>query len=140
LLNAQSAKVRAAAVAAVRLMQHRTVDALVAERLLHDEQTVQNAALEAIAVREPSDTLASALAVSAEKANKPAVRLKAVRVIMQWLAKRPELMATLERVAEADRATQVRDAARAALGRHRAWSAMALPLRKDPRLAARLHG
>jgi hypothetical protein len=118
LLKAQSAKVRAAAVDAVRLMQHEQADALIADRLLHDEQTVQNAALEAMAVRKPSDTLASALAVSAEKANKPAVRLKAVRVIMQWLAKRPELTATLERVAEADRAAQVRDAARAALGRH----------------------
>jgi hypothetical protein len=34
----------------------------------------------------------------------------------QWLARRPELKTSLERVAEGDERLQVRDAAKAALG------------------------
>jgi hypothetical protein len=109
-------KVRAAAVDAVRLMQRPDVDSLVAERLDKDVQLVQLAALDAIAVRDPSDVLVQALERAARKAEQPVVRVKAVRVAGEVLPKRPDLKSFLEALAQDSEYEQVRKAATSALG------------------------
>lgn len=115
-LDAKVGKVRAAAVDAIRLMRRPEVDAIIAERLSNGENDVKLAALDAISVREPTDVLVSALDVTAKGADKPATRLKAVRIIGHWLPKRPELKATLEAVAKSDEQGRLREAAKTALG------------------------
>jgi hypothetical protein len=97
-------------------MDHPAVDAIVAERLENDVQTVQLAALDAIAVRQPSDTLSKALEHAAQKAEKSAVRLKAVRILGEWLPKRPEVKMILGRLSRQSEHVQVREAAQRALG------------------------
>jgi hypothetical protein len=116
LLSDRSAKLRAAAVDAIRLMKHPGVDAIIAERLRRDESLVQTAALDAIAVREPSNTLKDALRDAATNAQTPQARIKAVRIMGQWLAKHPALQETLEHVAKHDERETVRTAAKTALG------------------------
>jgi hypothetical protein len=109
-------KLRTAAVDAVRLMQQPEVDGLVVGRLESDkEQSVELAALDAIAVREPTDTLVGAVTKAARSAENPVVRVKAVRVIAQLRAKRSELRAVLEQLAKDSEYEQVRKAAASAL-------------------------
>lgn len=115
LLGSKVAKVRAAAVDGLRLMQHPDVDVIVAERLGSDTDEVQLAALDAIAVRETSDLLARALEGAAASSHSAATRLKAVRLMRQLLGKRPEFRDALEQLAEAEANEQVRRAAMAAL-------------------------
>ena len=78
-------------------------------------QTVQGAALDAISVREPSPALQSALETASGATFTTSVRVKAVRIMGHWLAKRPELRKTLEQVAQTD-TEAVKKAAQAALG------------------------
>jgi cytochrome c556 len=115
-LSDKSAKLRAAAIDAIRLMKHPDVDVMIANRLSTDESLVQTAALDAIAVREPSSTLVDALRGAATTAQRAEARIKAVRIMGQWLAKYPALQATLKHVAEKDERDAVRSAAKSALG------------------------
>src|SRR5690606_35089042 len=61
-LKAKSHQEQAAAVDAIRLMQHPEVDLILASSLSAPHSNVQVAALDALAVRPPSDALATALA------------------------------------------------------------------------------
>jgi hypothetical protein len=116
LLDSKVAKVRAAAVDGLRLMQHPGVDAVISDRLGSDTDEVQLAALDAIAVREPSDVLVRALLAAARSSRAAATRLKAVRLMGKLLGKRPEFRGALEQLAEAETNEQVRRAALAVLG------------------------
>jgi hypothetical protein len=113
----KSAKVRSAAVDAIRLMDHPEVDGVIASSLLEDEErAVQASAVEAIRLREPSDRLASALSESLRSGVKLAVKLKVIAVMGQWKGERPELQRELERVVAESTVPKLRDAARRALG------------------------
>lgn len=116
LLKSSTAKVRAAAVESLRLMQHPGVDEIIAERLLNDDdRSVQMAAVDAIAIRTPTDVLVTALTRTIGAKVKNAVKLKAIDVMGAWAQTRPDLRSELERIAsEADEPT-IRGAARRAL-------------------------
>lgn len=116
-LDSTTRKVKVAAVDALRLMQHPQVDALVAERLLSPVADVQRAALDAISVRQPNDVLAAGLLKVLVSSSAAGVRIVAVRVAERWLPQRPELRVTLEKLASSDATEQIKQAARAALGR-----------------------
>ena len=115
-MKAKSHQEQAAAVDAIRLMQHPEVDLILASSLSAPHSNVQVAALDALAVRPPSDALATALAQAGRADRKPEVRLKAVRLMGQWLPDRPELRADLQRLATEGEPTKIREAARLALG------------------------
>lgn len=115
LLGDKIAKVHAAALEAMRLMAHPEVDPILAHALTDPDQTVQTAAVEAIAVREVSPLLRSAVERASGATFSTAIRVKAVRIMGRWLVKHPELRETLEQLARAD-APAVREAAQKALG------------------------
>lgn len=114
-LTAASPKVRVAAVDAIRLMKHPAVDGIVATSLLEGNDETQIAALDAISVREPTATLVKALVSSPPKLAKPATRVRLIRVMGEWLARRPELRAPLTHLSSADTSEDVRNAAKQAL-------------------------
>lgn len=114
-LEAKAGNVRVAAVDALRLMQRPEVDGIIVERLGQPDAQLQDAALDAISVRTPSSTLVGALEKAATSGVRPALRLKAVRIMGQWLPQRPDLRPMLERLATDDVLEQIRTAAKAAL-------------------------
>jgi hypothetical protein len=116
--SSPSQKVRVAAVDSIRLMKGAEVDAILASSLASSEDDVQSAAVDAAAVREPSDTMITALqsASRAEDRTKPAIRLKLAQVMGQWLKQRPELRPTLEHLSTRDSSERVRQVAKLALG------------------------
>ena len=116
LLDAKPVNVRVAAVDALRLMQRPEVDGIIAKSLSQPEAAVQDAALDAVSVRTPTPALVGALQQAASSAAKPGLRLKAVRIMVQWLPQRPELRASLERLASSDELEQIRKTAQTALG------------------------
>jgi hypothetical protein len=117
LLDDADDSIRAAAVDAIRLMPEPEVDGLLAKHLAPAERNgVRTEALEAIALRGPSDTLASAVAGAAKSAPDLRSRVKAVRLIERWMKDRPELRKVLEQVAASDARDEVRKAAQAGLG------------------------
>ena len=115
-LRADSVHVQAAAVDALRLMVRPEVDGIIAAELGLPNSDVQVSALDAISVREPSKTLATALGQAATSATRPQNRLKAVRIMARWLPQQPELRPTLELLAKSDELDQIRQAAQDALG------------------------
>ncbi|HEY3494394.1 MAG TPA: hypothetical protein VGK73_06900 [Polyangiaceae bacterium] len=115
--TASNAKVRVAAVDAIRLMPGAEADTVIAKSLTDGPAEVQVAAIEAVAVREPSNTLASALTAAGNAIEKVATRLKLVQVIERWLEQRPELLTELQRLSTSDPAPVVQEAAKAALAR-----------------------
>lgn len=117
LLVGGSVRVRAAAVEALRLMKDPRVDAAVARALGDREAEVRGAGLNAAEAREPSELLAQGLQRVLQGENKSGLRGRALRLAGRWLPKRPELRASLERVAEADESPAMRAAARKALER-----------------------
>jgi hypothetical protein len=117
LLDDQDDSTRAAAVDAIRLMPNPEVDALLAKHLSPDEgDGVRNEALEAAKLRAPSDALAMAVAVVATDAHDTRSRMKAVRIMEQWLPARPELRTVLEHLARNNKNDEVSQAAKAVLG------------------------
>lgn len=108
--------IRAAAVGAIRLMPNPEVESLIAARLGADEkQSVRLAALDAAGLREPGDTLVTAVSDVAMNAPDSQSRARAVRLIEGWLPKRPELRKSLEQVAWSDSREGVRKLAQAGL-------------------------
>ncbi|MEO8902235.1 MAG: hypothetical protein ABI488_10155, partial [Polyangiaceae bacterium] len=114
-LQANEVPVQAAAVDAIRLMVRPEIDGVIAAVLAQPDNTLQGAALNALSVRKPSPVLASALAQVAKSAVSPGLRVRAVRVMGQWLPQRPELRSSLEALAQSDSLDQIRDAAQKAL-------------------------
>jgi len=116
LLTEQAPQVRAAAIDALRLMNHPGVDAIVAAALTRADRDMQAAAIDAMSVREPSPVLVRALDSAVQSSDLPdQLRIKAVKVMGYWLHKQPELRPTLARLAESDKLEQVRQAAKKAL-------------------------
>jgi hypothetical protein len=115
LLN-DSEQVRSAAVRALQTMSDPNVDALIVSRLETDADTaVRVSAIEAARLRDPNDLLVKALEGAGRAASDSHVRYRAVDVMAQWLPKRPELRASLQRIADRDGEQRVRDRARTAL-------------------------
>jgi hypothetical protein len=109
--------VRAAAVDAIRLMPNPEVDGLVAAKMQPAEKIpVRLEAIDAARLRGAHEPLLSAVELAATSASDSESRLKAVRVLERWMPERPEVRATLERVARDDSREAVRRAAKAALG------------------------
>ena len=109
-------RVRVAAVRALQSMVDPHVDALIASRLQVDESNeVRISAVAAAQVREPSEQLTAALASAGTGAPDARVRYRAVELMTRWLPQRPDLRATLERVASSDAESTVRERAKAAL-------------------------
>lgn len=109
-------QVRGAAVHALQSMKDPRVDEILAERLTAETSSdVSIAAVEAAAVREPSDDLARALRTAATSAPDPHVRYRVVELMVQWLPRRPELRSALEEVARVDSQPELRARAQAAL-------------------------
>jgi hypothetical protein len=107
--------VRADALEAIRLMRSPEVDGLIVARLqLEKLPKVQLVALDALKVRLPSAILARSLG-SATRNEDPHVRHRAVTVAAAWLAQRPELRSSLQRVAQHDSEEKIRQLASAAL-------------------------
>jgi hypothetical protein len=115
-LDNKDVRVQAAAIASLRLMVRPEVDGIIAAELAHPEPALQNAALDAISVREPSAPLVTAVDRAAKSATAPGVRMKAVRIMGKWLPQRPEFRSALEAVAQSDNEDQIRAAAKKALG------------------------
>jgi hypothetical protein len=106
--------VRRAAVDALALIQRPEIDPLIA-RYLQEESRVRLAALDAARLREPSDVLAAGIDRVAREATDRQSRLESLRIMERWLARRPELKATLERLAASEPDEMVRRVAQAAL-------------------------
>ena len=115
-LEADSAKVRVAAIDALRLMRRPEVDQILANALETGSDDVKLAAVEAANVREPSAVLAKALQALADTTERPGLKLKIVRVMGSWLKERPEFKSPLQKFAQSDASEQVRLAAQNALG------------------------
>jgi hypothetical protein len=115
-LTSSAASVRVAAVDALRLMQRPEIDGIIVERLSQPDVRLQDAALDAVSVRLPTPALVAALERAATTGAKPAVRMKAVRILVQWLPQRPEVRPILRRLASDDELEQIRKAAKNALG------------------------
>jgi len=111
LLYAPSTKVRAAAVDAIRLMPGDEVEQLIAAQLMGTNPEAQLAAVDAIAVREPSAPLLKALTNGGPVAEKPSTRMRAIAVMLKWLPSHPELRKVLEQMARDDVNPHVREAA-----------------------------
>jgi len=79
------------------------------------DEHVELAALDAVAVRESSPLLASALAYIGEHSTSTKSRLNAVQLMGQWLPRHPLLREALKRIAQRDERDAVRNAARRAL-------------------------
>lgn len=106
--------VRAAAVRSVQSMRGREVDAVLADHLRDEPSTlVQASALMAAKVREPSEVLTPAVEAVAGAASDAHVRYRAVEVLRSWSARRPDVQATLERVARLDPEARIRALAQA---------------------------
>jgi hypothetical protein len=117
LLKDPNAGVHAAAIEALRLMQHDSVDALIVEALASStETTTRSAALNAMQARVPSKVLSSGLSQFVRTTSDPYARLRAVELAAKWLRTSSELRAALEDRAEHDDRPKIRDVARAALG------------------------
>jgi len=114
-LSSAVAKVRAAAVSALRLMPGEAVERLLAEQFKGNNPEAQLAAIDAMIVREPSTLLAKALAEGAANAEKPATRLRAVGLLQKWLPRHPELLPALKEIEKDDVNPHVREAATLAL-------------------------
>jgi len=115
-LESETTKVRVAAVDALRLMHLPEVDKILADALQKGPDEVRLAAIEAANVREPSAVLAKALQSLADTTDRPALKLKIVRVMGNWLKDRPEFKSPLQKFAQSDASEQVRLAAQNALG------------------------
>jgi hypothetical protein len=117
LLDDEDESTRAAAVDAIRLMPNPEVDALLAKHLVSSEGAgVRNEALDAAKLRAPSQTLATAVAGVATSPHDTRSRMKAVRIMEQWLPARPELRMVLEQLAHSATNDEVSQAAKAVLG------------------------
>jgi hypothetical protein len=116
LLTSDAVKVRAASIDALRLMDRPEVDGIIATRLTQDVAGVQVAALDAIAVRTPNDTLTEALKTTARSAADSSIRIRAIRQMGQWQRQRPELKTTLRELESTDQPEAIRRAAGTALG------------------------
>ncbi len=115
-LTADRVEIRAAAVRSLQSMSDARVDGLLAVRLQSDSsREVRISALGAAKIRVPTDTLAHAVENAATAASDPHVRFRAVEVLAAWKARRPELRAALERIAESDQEARIRDRAKSAL-------------------------
>ncbi len=108
--------VRAAAVDALRLMEHPAIDGILVQQLRDGSDPVALAALDAIAVRKPTVELERVLVATVTDGKKPSVRIKAVKVLAGWLPSHPNLRATLAEASRKDPAEAVRKAAAQALG------------------------
>ncbi len=108
--------VQAAAVDAVRLMDHPAVDGVLVDHVEKGSNPVVLSALDAISVRKPTPRLEGALIAAATGAEKASARIKAVRVLGSWLPTHPSLRATLEKVSRDDPMETVRKAAKQVLG------------------------
>ena len=107
---------RVDAVRALQSMRDPRVDDLIADRLLSDSASeVRISALSAAKVREPTDTLATAVESAASKAADPHVRYRAVEILAQWITRRPDVRPALERVANDDVEPRIRERAQSAL-------------------------
>jgi len=108
--------VRSVAVRALQSMHDPKVDGIIAERLASDAASdVRISALGAAKVREPTDVLAHAVENAATSAEDPHVRYRAVELLASWVASRPDVRPTLERVAKNDLEVRIRDRAQGAL-------------------------
>ena len=115
-LDSKEPRVESAAVDAIRLMARPEIDPLIAAELAQPNVAVQDAALAAISVREPSPVLTDALSQAAKSASRSGLRIKAIAIIGRWLPRHPELRPKLELIAQSDSADQIRAAAKQALG------------------------
>jgi HEAT repeat protein len=116
-LSNEEVPVRAAAVQALRLMEHARVASLLTQVL--DKETdalVQLAVLDAAGPHAEHAPLRVTIAERGAKAKDVKVRHAAVRVLGAWLAKHEELRAVLQQVAEKDARDSVRQEARDQLG------------------------
>jgi hypothetical protein len=113
----KSESVRAAAVQALRLMDHPAVDPLIAERMENDEKpAVRYAAFSAAAPRRVTPVLAGAVERAAIAAPDAQGRMLATRLLARWLPDRETVRPTLQKIASSDAEPRIRDEARRALG------------------------
>ena len=110
-------EIRVAAVEAVRLMQHPEVDARLASAMQDPRVEVRLAAVEAPRRRTPTDELLTGVRAAAQSDRDAHVRLAAVKTLVEWLPAKPELRGPLAQIAKADAVEDVKQAARANLGR-----------------------
>ena len=110
---------RAAAVEALRLMDHPEVDGLIAARLAGQESPiVRMAALNAATPRAVSATLVTAVGGAAAQSPDAHGRLQAVRLLARWLPEQTSAVRpALEQAARADAEPKVREEASRALKR-----------------------
>jgi hypothetical protein len=116
-LTGENAFLRAAAVEALRLMDHPEIDGMIAERMRTDKELVaRNAALDAARPRPASTVLIAAVQDVAVKAPDAQGRMDAVRLLARWLPqKTAAIKPALEQIAASDKEPKVREQARRAL-------------------------
>ena len=116
LLSDPDESIRAAAVDALRLMPEPEIDNLVAGVLANDKGlSVRIEALDAAALRGPTDPLTRAVSDVALDAPDSRSRSKSVKLLARWLGDRPELRTVLAKVAASDSNDEVRGYATSAL-------------------------
>jgi hypothetical protein len=117
-LTNENASLRAAAVQALRLMNHPEVDQLIAERLVRERKAlVRNAALSALSPRPVTPALLAAVERVASTSEDSQGRMEAVRLLGRWVREGTSVRATLDKVARNDAEARVRDEARRLLER-----------------------
>lgn len=119
LLSSNEPTLRAAAVDAIRLMDHPDVEGLLAAKLASDQDRgVQTATIAAIALRPPSETLVDAIVSVLPGALTIGLKLRAVEVLGEWSQRDPKIVSRLEDVAATSELPRVREAARLQLKKH----------------------
>lgn len=107
--------VRAVALGSLRSMLDPSVDGILATQLASDSSAdVQIAAIDAVRVRAPSDTLVAAV-VAASGTTERRVRYRAVELMAEWLPRRADLRGRLEKVSREDPEPKIRERAKAVL-------------------------
>lgn len=109
--------VRVAAVRALQSMHSTGIDEILASHLRSDSsRDVRVSAIDASKVRQPNDSMATALvSVATDSSADPHVRYRAVELMNLWRTRRPDMRNALEQVAAKDQEPRVRDLAKASL-------------------------
>jgi hypothetical protein len=103
-------QVRVDAVRALQSMKAPQVDDLIVARLESDAASaVRLSAIQAAQVRQPTDVLVHGITRAATNTPDPHVRYRAVEVMLQWLAQRPDLREALVKQSTSDQEPKIRE-------------------------------
>ena len=117
LVSGEDVSMRMVAAQTLAAMTSNAAESLLVERLEKEERTsVRSAVLDACQARRPTPPVIAAVQKIALSAPDAHGRIEAARALGRWMSVRPELRATLERMAKEDKEEKVRQVVEGLLG------------------------